>query len=284
MSLTGVNGGVFRGLCVGVVRILAAAALLSEKEIIHIFIIDLKFEHMAVLEVCAESVGSALTAWRCGAARIEFCDNMHEGGTTPSAGNIAVLRDEVRCELFPIIRPRGGDFVYTDREFAAMLEDVRFCGRAGCDGVVAGVLMPDGDVDTTRCRELAGLAASLGMKAAFHRAFDVCRDRERALEEIIGAGFIRILTSGGAASAPEGVPALRRLVRLAAGRITIMPGSGVTPENAAAILRETGCREIHGTFRSRFDSPAPRPAWADFSRWHADPEKIRKVYENIKDI
>ncbi|MCC8018859.1 MAG: copper homeostasis protein CutC [Rikenellaceae bacterium] len=239
---------------------------------------------MALLEVCAESIDSALTAERCGAARIEFCDNMHEGGTTPSAGNITILRDALNIELFPIIRPRGGDFVYTDREFEAMLEDVRFCGRTGCDGIVTGVLTPEGAVDTARCRELAALAASLGMKAAFHRAFDVCGDPDSALEDIIGIGFIRILTSGGAAAAPEGVTELRRLVQKAAGRIAIMPGGGVTPENAAGILHRTGCREIHGTFSSRYESPSPGPVWANCSRRQADPVKIRKVYETIKDL
>ncbi len=230
-----------------------------------------------IVEVCAESIGSALTAQEAGAFRIEFCDNMAEGGTTPSAGQILQAREMLSIKLYPIIRPRGGDFCYSDEEFAVMLRDVEFCGRSGCDGVVIGILKCDGTVDMERCTELVALAHSFGMGVTFHRAFDVSCDLNRALEDIIALGCERILTSGGAATALQGIEVIRELVRQSAGRITIMAGSGVTPENAAAIVLQTGVSEIHGTFRSRFDSPVPRPEWADYGVWHADEEKIRKV-------
>jgi copper homeostasis protein len=229
------------------------------------------------VEVCAESIGSALTAQEAGAFRIEFCDNMAEGGTTPSAGQILQAREMLDIKLYPIIRPRGGDFCYSAEEFAVMLRDVEFCGKAGCDGVVIGILNPDGTVDMERCAELVAMAHSHGMGVTFHRAFDVSCDLERALEDIIALGCERVLTSGGAATALEGIEPLRELVRQAAGRITIMAGSGVTPENAPAIIAGTGVAEIHGTFRSRHDSPMSRPAWADYAVWHADFEKIKRV-------
>lgn len=229
------------------------------------------------IEVCAESVESALTAQRHGAARIEFCDNMAEGGTTPSAGNIRTLRSMLSIELFPIVRPRGGDFVYTGAELEAMRTDVAFCGETGCDGVVVGILDPDGRVDAGRCGELARIAKSFGMGIAFHRAFDISRNLAESLETIIDLGFDRVLTSGGRATAEEGIDIIKGLNEQAAGRITVMPGSGVTPENAAKILTATGCREIHGTFRSYRENRSAHPAWADFGRWTTDPEKVSKV-------
>lgn len=229
------------------------------------------------IEVCAESVMSALTAQRCGACRIEFCDNMAEGGTTPSYGQILALRKRLDIKLYPIIRPRGGDFCYSDEEFETMLSDVRLCGEAGCDGVVIGILRPDGEVDTERCAELVAAAREYNMGVTFHRAFDAAADLPRALEEIISLGCERVLTSGGMATALEGAGVIRALAEQAGERITVMPGSGITPENAAEIIGCTGCREIHGTFRSRYDSPSPRPDWADYGVWHTDPEKLGKV-------
>ncbi|MCC8035275.1 MAG: copper homeostasis protein CutC [Rikenellaceae bacterium] len=239
---------------------------------------------MVTLEVCCESVASAVTARECGAHRIEFCDNMAEGGTTPSGGNIKIARDSIDIPLFPIIRPRGGDFVYTDLEFEVMKEDVKLCGEAGCDGVVAGILFPDGTVDTARMRELVYIASLYGMEVTFHRAFDVCRNLEEALEEVISTGCKRILTSGGCGTAEEGIETIGRLCRQSGGRIVVMPGSGVTPENAASIISRTGCTELHGTLRSRFESGTFKPEWADFTRWQTDPEKVKKVLDNISQL
>lgn len=236
-----------------------------------------------IVEVCAESIGSAITAQEAGAFRIEFCDNMAEGGTTPSAGQILQAREMTDIKLYPIIRPRGGDFCYTDEEFGVMMRDVEFCGQAGCDGVVIGMLRRDGTVDMERCAELVAAARRFGMGVTFHRAFDVSCDLVRALEDIITLGCERVLTSGGAATALEGVEIIRELVRQAAGRITIMAGAGVTPENAAEIVSRTGVGEIHGTFRARYDSHVARPEWAEYSVWHADAEKIKKVADLIID-
>ena len=156
---------------------------------------------MARVEVCAETVESALTAERGGAYRVEFCDNLAEGGTTPSPGQIVEARKRLSIKLYPIIRPRGGDFLYTNIEFEIMRRDVEFCGRAGCDGVVIGMLRADGSVDMERCRELVAIARGFGMGVTFHRAFDVAADRQQALEDIISLGCERVLTSGGAATA-----------------------------------------------------------------------------------
>lgn len=234
---------------------------------------------MARVEVCAETLESALTAEQGGAYRVEFCDNLAEGGTTPSAGQIAEARKRLSIKLYPIIRPRGGDFLYTDVEFDIMRRDVEFCGREGCDGVVIGMLRADGSVDMKRCRELVAIARGFGMGVTFHRAFDVAADRRQALEDLIALGCERVLTSGGAATAEEGIGELTALVEQAAGRVVIMPGSGVTPGNARRILEQTHCTEIHGTFRSRYGSlmTAPKPSWADYGVWHADIGKVREV-------
>ncbi len=241
---------------------------------------------MGKVEVCAETLESALTAERAGAYRVEFCDNMAEGGTTPSAGQILEARKQLSIKLYPIIRPRGGDFLYTDIEFEIMRRDVELCGTAGCDGVVIGMLRADGSVDMERCGELVAIARGFGMGVTFHRAFDVAADRRQALEEVIALGCERVLTSGGAVTAAEGIPELAALVKQAAGRIVVMPGSGVTPDNARLILEGTGCTEIHGTFRSRCGSlmAAPKPAWAEYDVWHADEEKVRAVVSLAENI
>ncbi len=233
-----------------------------------------------IVEVCAETAASAVVAQEAGARRIEFCDNMAEGGTTPSAGQIRAARAALDIDLFVIIRPRGGDFVYTELEQRIMLDDIRFCGETGCDGVVIGALTQHGDVDMARCRELVAEARKFGMGVTFHRAFDVCRDQKAALEAVIELCCDRILTSGGEATAEEGMDNIRALMEQAGGRIVIMPGSGVTPGNVAEIISGTGCLEVHGTFRSRYPGTAIHsPAWADFELWHTDPEKVKAVVE-----
>lgn len=219
---------------------------------------------MVRVEVCVESIESALTAQRESAYRVELCAGLSQGGITPPREMIAEVRKRLDIKLHSIIRPRGGDFVYSGPEFDAMRRDVAFCGAEGCDGVVIGMLRGDGSVDTARCRELAGLAHGYGMEVTFHRAFDEAADRARALEDIIAAGCGRVLTSGGAAAADEGIAELKSLVQQAAGRIVVMPGAGVTPENIGRIIAGTGCREIHGTFR--------RPGGGSL---HTDTETLR---------
>lgn len=207
---------------------------------------------MITLEVCANSVASALAAQEGGAVRVELCDNLSEGGTTPSWGQIAQARKLLHIQLFVIIRPRGGDFLYSDLEFEIMKEDIRQCVKLNCDGVVLGMLLPNGQVDKDRCRELLAIANPL--PATFHRAFDMCADSCQALEDIIDLGFVRILTSGGKNTAPEGASNISKLIKQAQGRISIMPGSGITEQNLEMLLQNTGAQEFHTTAKSKVNS------------------------------
>jgi copper homeostasis protein len=204
------------------------------------------------MEVCANSVTSALAAQRGGAKRVELCASLTEGGTTPSYGEIAMARKLLDIEIFPIIRPRGGDFLYSDLEFEIMKEEVKICRELGCDGIVTGILLPDGTIDEARCAELIALAQP--MQAAFHRAFDMVADTEGSLEVLISLGFVRVLSSGAKDSAIEGAEMLANLIKQAAGRICIMPGAGVNTENIAELIRITGAAEFHASARKKCSS------------------------------
>jgi copper homeostasis protein len=177
---------------------------------------------------------------------------MPEGGVTPSYGTVALARELRDMALYVIIRPRGGDFLYSDPEFEVMLRDIEAVRRLGVDGVVTGCLTAEGEVDVARNREL--VAAAGGMSVTFHRAFDVCRDPFESLERIISLGFRRILSSGQRQRAVEGLPLLRELVRRAGRRIIIMPGSGINAHNIATIARETGAVEFHLSARGVTES------------------------------
>ena len=207
---------------------------------------------MAILEICAGSVESAVAARDGGAQRIELCAALEVGGVTPSAGLIAEARKIDGLTLNVIIRPRGGDFLYNEYEAACMEQDIRTCKQLGVDGVVIGALTADGDIDTVLCKRL--IAAAKGMSITFHRAFDMCRDPKKALEELIAMGCDRVLTSGQAATAEAGIPLLKELVQQAGRRIIIMPGCGVNSNNAAAILSATGATEIHASARKSVGS------------------------------
>lgn len=207
---------------------------------------------MIKMEVCANSVRSALAAQEGGAVRVELCDNLPEGGTTPSYAQIAMARKLLTIQLYPIIRPRGGDFLYDDLEFELMKEDIRICKDLNCDGVVIGLLNPDGTIDKLRSKILIDLAAP--MKVTFHRAFDRCADMHAALEDIIELGCERILTSGGAASAAEGSSKIRELISCAGGRIIIMPGAGINTANIHELIEKTGAAEFHASARSNVPS------------------------------
>lgn len=198
-----------------------------------------------VLEIAANSLASALAAQAGGASRIELCAALELGGLTPSPAQIALVRDRLSIPVHVLVRPRAGDFAYGDEEHATMLADIAHCAATGCDGVVVGALTANGDVDVARCRELAAAAGRLDL--TFHRAIDVCRDPVAALEAVIGLGFRRVLSSGGAASAMEGRANLRRLIARAAGRIEVMPGAGIDAGNAAALMAATGAREFHAS-------------------------------------
>lgn len=199
------------------------------------------------LEVIAFTIESVLAAGAAGAHRIELCDNPAEGGTTASYGMIKTAREKTTLQLYPIIRPRGGDFLYSKEEFEIMKRDILLCKETGCDGVVIGLLNPDGSVDTIRTTQLVEIAYPLGV--TFHRAFDRVANPFEALEEIIAAGCERILTSGLKPSAPEGVQLIADLVRQANDRIAIMPGSGVRSDNIKWLAQQTGANEFHSSAR-----------------------------------
>jgi len=209
---------------------------------------------MIALEVCANSVTSAIAAQNGGAIRVELCENLKEGGTTPSFGQILMARKLLHIKLYVLIRPRPGDFLYNDLDFDIMMADVRNCIEAGCDGIVVGILNADGTIDKKRNGELVRLAKQWGLGVTFHRAFDMCADMYQALEDIIELGFERILTSGGKTTAMEGANTINHLVEQAAGRITIMAGSGVSENNAADLVHFTGVHEIHSSARTRHQS------------------------------
>lgn len=204
---------------------------------------------MVNLEVCSNSVTSALAAQEGGAFRVELCENLHEGGTTPSAGQLALARKLLNIKLYVLIRPRSGDFLYTDLEFDVIMADIQHCAEIGCDGVVIGILKADGSIDVERCRKAVDLARKHGLGVTFHRAFDMCNDQFKALEDIIELGCERILTSGGRSTAMEGITNIAQLVKKAAGRISIMPGSGINENNVADLVKYTGVTEVHSSAR-----------------------------------
>lgn len=205
-----------------------------------------------VIEVCANSAQSCIESQIGGATRVELCAAIPEGGTTPSYGEMVVARRTTTLKLNVIIRPRGGDFLYSDLEIEAMLIDIEMAKSVGVDGVVFGCLTADGDVDIDVNRRL--MNAAKGLSTTFHRAFDVCRDPAQALEELIELGFDRVLTSGQEATAEKGVDLIAKLIEQAGGRIIIMPGCGVNENNITKIANLTGAVEFHSSARERIES------------------------------
>lgn len=205
-----------------------------------------------ILEIIGFNIESCITAQAAGANRIELCDNAAEGGTTASYGFIKAAREALQIELYPIIRPRGGDFLYSDAEFEIMKTDVQLCKELSCDGVVIGILNKDGSIDKKRCSKLISLAYPLGI--TFHRAFDRCNDPLKALEDIIDIGCERILTSGQQPTAIEGMDLIKQLVKQADERIIIMPGSGVRSDNIKEIAVQTGAKEFHSSAKKMLAS------------------------------
>jgi copper homeostasis protein len=196
-----------------------------------------------LLEISVETVEAALGAVRGGAQRIELCADLSAGGLTPDEGLMQRARELVHVPIFTMIRPRAGDFVYSASEFGRMRADIELAKRAQMDGVVLGILTRGRGVDVERTRELVNLARPLAV--TFHRAFDEVADLYTGLEEVIETGAERILTSGGAAGAPDGIETLARLVAAAKERNIVLPGGGINAANALQVAKQTGARELH---------------------------------------
>jgi copper homeostasis protein len=200
------------------------------------------------LEVCVDSVHSAVAAERGGAHRVELCSNLLEGGVTPSAGLIEAVRRAVSIDLYVMIRPRGGDFHYSNDEVEIMERDICVAKDRGANGIVLGILKVDGNVNVESTRRLVGLSAP--MKVTFHRAFDMSADLFRALRDVRSGGVHRVLTSGGKQTAAEGAEILAGLVEAAEGAPGIVAASGIDETNVSALIEKTGVRQIHATLRS----------------------------------
>jgi copper homeostasis protein len=234
-----------------------------------------------LLEVCVTSVESALAAQRGGAQRVELCSALEAGGLTPGYGLAAAVRQALRIGLHLMIRPRGGDFLYSDAEFDVMQREITAAKQLGADGVVFGLLTPQGAVDVPRTRELAQLAHPLHV--TFHRAFDRTADPLPALEDVIACGAQTLLTSGRANKATGGMPLIRELVHHAAGRIEIMAGSGVTPDNVVALAHDTGARAFHlsartlAASRMQYRNDAVSHGGSEYEHMESDEGVIRDV-------
>jgi len=205
------------------------------------------------LEVCVDSVESAIAAERGGAHRVELCGALADGGTTPSAGLIATVREKIAIPLHVMVRPRSSDFCYSDDDFRIMQRDVEMAKALRVDGVVLGILDLDGRIDTRRTKQLVELAAPL--KVTFHRAFDMSRDLVQSLHDLYATGVNRVLTSGGKQTAMDGAAVLKQLVEAANSDIRIMAASGIEEHNVAELLWRTGVREVHASLRATIRSP-----------------------------
>jgi len=243
------------------------------------------------LEICVDSIESALNAQSAGAARVEYCDNLIEGGTTPSYGSIIAARNNLNIGLHVIIRPRGGDFLYSGTDYDIMRRDIEMCGECGVDGIVTGILLPGGSIDVDRTARLFEYAYP--MSVTFHRAFDLCNDPVQGLEDVIDTGAARLLTSGLKHCARDGIEMIRKLVIQAANRIIIMPGGGIDETNVSMIVTATKVNEIHLTARSIVESDMifrrqginmGMKGIPEFSRKVADLEKIKKIAALLKMI
>jgi len=242
------------------------------------------------LEVCVDNVESAIDAQNAGADRVELCNNLMEGGTTPGFGTICSARNNLTIGLHVIIRPRGGDFLYTDLEYDILRREIDKCGECGVDGIVLGILESSGEIDVERTGKL--IESARPMSVTFHRAFDMCPDPEKGLEDVISAGADRLLTSGQKNKADEGTELIRKLISQAKDRIIIMPGSGINESNIATVAKTTGAKEFHLTGRKVIESEmifrrqnvllGGIPGISEYSRRVADPHMIRSIINILK--
>jgi len=234
-----------------------------------------------IIEIATTDFSTTKSAVEGGADRIELCAALTEGGITPSYGTIKQCREAFEVQLFPIIRPRAGDFLYTDEEFKIMLNDVKLCKQVNCDGVVIGLLNKDGSIDVKRTAAL--VEAVYPLEVTFHRAFDRCKDPFEALEQLIQIGCQRILTSGQQPTAPQGIDLIAQLVKAADERIIIMPGSGVRKKNIKELAAKTGTVEFHSSLRGKSKSKMDfiHPAFANseesYSNAAIDAEEVKAL-------
>ncbi len=230
---------------------------------------------------------STASAVKGGADRIELCSALSEGGLTPSYGLIAQCKEDFDIPLFTIMRPRGGDFLYTEKEFDIIKKDVAFCKQFGCNGIVTGFLLKDGNIDKERISIITELAYPL--QVTFHRAFDRCLDPFKALEDIIDAGCKRVLTSAQKNKAIEGTGLIKQLIEVAKGRIIIMPGSGVRKENIKELAEKTGATEFHSSLSSfsaskmNFIHPAFSAIKSDYLNNAIMPEEVQALRKALSD-
>jgi copper homeostasis protein len=244
-----------------------------------------------VLEICVDSVESAIAAQSGGAQRVELCSSLIEGGVTPSSGLIGAVRECLSIPVITIVRPRGGDFFYSGDEFAVMKKDITVARNQGANGVALGVLLRDGQVDIERTRELVELARP--MEVTFHRAIDWALQMEDALEQVIEAGADRILTSGGAQTAMLGVHRIARMVAKADRRIGVMVCGTVRKENIGEIARRTNACEFHASLRKPTGSPVSyrnqmlslsEPGVDEFTRYAVAAEDVRALRDALRTV
>lgn len=241
-----------------------------------------------IIEIAVTDYTSAASAAQGGADRIELCTALSEGGLTPSYALIETCKKDFNIPIFPIIRPRAGDFLYTDKEFEIIQKDVLLCKQLNCEGIVTGFLLENGDIDKKSISRITELA--FPVQVTFHRAFDRCRDPFQALEDIIAAGCQRILTSGQKIKAMEGRELIKQLIDAAKGRIIIMPGSGVRKENIKELAEKTGAKEFHSSLaifaasKMNFIHPAFALAEREFSCAAVKPDDVHELREALQDL
>ncbi|HEY1018792.1 MAG TPA: copper homeostasis protein CutC [Sediminibacterium sp.] len=231
-----------------------------------------------LLEICVFNTATAIAAEKAGADRIELCENYANGGTTPSYGYLKTVREQISIPVFPMIRPRGGDYFHSSAEIEIIRKDILLCKELGFEGVVFGLLNQDGTIDRENTARLT--EAAYPLEVTFHRAFDRCKDPLEALETIIDCGCNRILTSGQEPKVTEGLALVKQLVEQANDRIIIMPGSGLNSSNLASIISTAGVSEVHTSARIRIASATlyrNEKIPEDFDLDFVDAEEIRKI-------
>ena len=237
-----------------------------------------------IFEVCAFNIQSAINAEKAGAARVELCDNPVEGGTTPSYGTVIETRERINIDLYPIIRPRAGNYYYDEEEYAIIKRDILICRDLGCDGISVGAQKVNGDIDTEMLKRIVEWAGPMGVTC--NRAFDCAPDPFKALEDVIGCGCERILTSGLKSAAPDAGKMLGELVHAAGDRIIIMPGAGIKSTNIKKLVIESNAKEYHGSARKVASNPVTflNKEVSDYGNVYiTDEQEVRDIIAQLKD-